>query len=279
MMHKTPVWVLNSVCIAVSSVSLVFFVLVIEKIQKVDQQAVVYTQMIDELFTETTAEPNDTVSLPAQEHSSSTIVTEEDVVAQEPVSIPPQALLAVPFTSQAPEGNWEQPWQDACEEAAVLMMDAFYKGYNLSPLFAKDELQKMVNWEGTKGWGGSIEMDKIKILLDDFVWKKSEIINQKSKIIENPTIDDMKRFIANNTPVLVVADGKKLPNPNFTNGGPVYHALVIIGYTETVFITNDPGTRNGEKFEYLYADLMNAIGDWNNGTPSEGRKVVLVLEE
>ena len=37
--------------------------------------------------------------------------------------------LPVPFTSQAPAGVWTQPWQDACEEAAIVMVDHFYRGY------------------------------------------------------------------------------------------------------------------------------------------------------
>lgn len=205
------------------------------------------------------------------------------------VDVPPTANLAIPFTSQAPQGNWDQPWQDACEEAAILMMDAYYKGYGLSPLFARDELQKMVDWEVERGWGGSINILQIKEVLDHYMVNSlqttdngnqpsSVVRSLSSNIVENPSVEDIKRYIANGTPVLVVADGKKLPNPNFQNGGPVYHALIIRGYTESTFITNDPGTRNGEAFEYAYDDLMNAIGDWNDGNPSEGRNVVLVVE-
>lgn len=181
--------------------------------------------------------------------------------------------LDVPFTSQAPEKNWDQPWQDACEEAAVLMMDAYYRNYKLSPLFAKDEMQKMVNWETEKGWGGSIEIEKIQQLV------ASKLVNQNSKIIEDPTVDQIKAYLSAGHPVYVVADGKALPNPHFQNDGPVYHALVIRGFTETKFITNDPGTQFGENFMYKYDDLMNAIRDWNGGDVQNGRRVVLVFDE
>jgi hypothetical protein len=97
-------------------------------------------------------------------------------------------------------------------------------------------------------------------------------------IVENPTADDIKRFIANGQPVLAVADGKVLPNPHFRNDGPVYHALIIRGYTEIEFITNDPGTQFGRGFKYKYEDLLNAIHDWNSGDVKDGKKVILVVE-
>lgn len=204
----------------------------------------------------------------------------EDVFAEEAQikntdKIPGEINLDVPFTSQAPEGDWSQPWQDACEEAAVLMLDAYYKEYGLSPLFAKDELVKMVDWEeGVHGWGRSIELTKIQAVYEWFAGERA----QKTEILENPTVDELKQFIANGHPVLVVADGKVLPNPHFQNGGPEYHALIIRGYTEDSFITNDPGTRFGENFVYAYDDLMNAIRDWNGGDVKSGRRVVLVAK-
>src|SRR5690606_41290644 len=44
-----------------------------------------------------------------------------------PPAVVEQLILDVPFTSQAPEGNWKQPWQDACEETSILMVDRFYQ--------------------------------------------------------------------------------------------------------------------------------------------------------
>lgn len=186
-------------------------------------------------------------------------------------TLPKQINLDVPFTSQAPEKDWGHPWQDACEEAAILMMDAYYKKYNLSPLFAKDELFRIWEWEQSRNFGKSIEIQEIQEIF-------SKYFNFKSNIVENPTVDDIKKSVAGGNPVLVVADGKVLPNPHFRNGGPVYHALVIRGYDEDEFITNDPGTQFGKNFKYKYDDLMNAIHEWNGGDVKNGRKVILVIE-
>ena len=181
--------------------------------------------------------------------------------------------LDVPFTSQAPEKNWDQPWQDACEEAAIIMLEAYYKEYDLSPLFVKDEILKMTEWESEQGWGSSINANKVKQLAEWYIDAGHNL-----KIINNPTIDGIKKLVSSGKPVLVLADGKALPNPYFSNGGPVYHALIIRGYTDEKFITNDPGTQFGENFTYTYSDLMSAIHDWNGGDVSEGQPVVLVLE-
>jgi len=192
--------------------------------------------------------------------------------------LPKEINLDVPFTSQAPEKNWEQPWQDACEEAAVLMMDAYYKNYDVSPLFAKDEILKMVAWEEQKGWGESIGIERVSQLVEYYMGEKSLKSREHLQIIENPKVEEMKASLALGHPILVVANGKILPNPNFRGDGPVYHALIIRGYTEEKFITNDPGTQFGKNFLYSYEDLMNAIADWNGGEVVQGRKVILMFK-
>jgi hypothetical protein len=204
---------------------------------------------------------------------SSTTISTSSMFAQndDMTELPKTYSLAVPFTSQAPEKNWDQPWQDACEEAALLMMDAYYKKYNLSPLFAKDEILKMVDWETEHGMGYDIDAEQFKIMGKDY-------FKFNFKIIENPSVEDIKKLIAGGQAVLGVFDGKVLPNPHFRSGGPVYHALVIKGYDEENFITNDPGTQFGEGFKYKYDDLVNALHDWNGGDVKNGRKVIMVIE-
>lgn len=194
--------------------------------------------------------------------------------------LPKEFSLAVPFTSQAPEKNWDQPWQDACEEAALLMLDAYYKDYGLSPIMARDEILKMVKWEEEKNWGTSVEIEKVKQVASEYFSLDHLITTSPNhlRIIENPTIEQIKTSIVKGNPVLVVADGKVLPNPHFRNGGPVYHALIIKGFDEDEFITNDPGTQFGKSFKYKYNDLLNAIHDWNNGDVKNGRKVILMVE-
>jgi hypothetical protein len=116
------------------------------------------------------------------------VISDEEIIVEEKKTIPAKINLDVPFTSQAPEKSWDQPWQDACEEAAVLMLAAYYRDFGLSPLFAKEEMQKMVDWEEELGWGTSIEIEKVGKLVKEFVTKKF-------RIVENPTVEQMKQYI------------------------------------------------------------------------------------
>ena len=181
--------------------------------------------------------------------------------------------LDVPYTSQAPEKNWEEPWQNACEEAAVLMLDAYIKGYGLSPLSAKDELQRMVNWEKEQNWFTSIESIKVAKLFTEYLGYKRGV-----KIIENPTIEQIKKFLDAGKPVLALADGKILKNKYYSNGGPDYHAFIIRGYTADSFITNDPGVNRGANFIFPINNVMESLRDWNEGNVKKGTPVIIVVE-
>jgi len=166
--------------------------------------------------------------------------------------------LDIPFTSQAPTTNWEQPYQDACEEASILMVDYYYSEEKLPK---KEEieniLKEMVNWQ-EKNWEGhfNLSVNKVQELVKYFFGYTTEIIKDLD-------IEKIETYLDNGIPVIVPANGKELDNPNFSNGGPEYHMLVIKGYTKENFITNDPGTRNGFNFVYTKENLLHSIADWD----------------
>ncbi len=166
--------------------------------------------------------------------------------------------IPVPFTSQAPYAYWGQPWQDACEETAIVMVDNFYRGKTLeSKAIAKEEISKILNIKN-KNFGTSLDEDAKQItkLINDFLpWE--------AKLVENPSLQQIKSEIDNNRPVIIPVHGKYLYNPRFKNGGPDYHALVISGYDNNTneFITQEPGTRHGKDFRYSYQTIMSAIHD------------------
>ena len=53
--------------------------------------------------------------------------------------------------------------------------------------------------------------------------------------------------------------------------------LVIVGYTETEFITHDPGTRRGKNYRYTFDTIMDAIHDWTGVKEEIGTGVPRVL--
>jgi hypothetical protein len=189
-------------------------------------------------------------------------------------TLPAEANLDVPFMSQAPTGDWGMPYQEACEEASSIMVDAFYRGItgNIPPDQATKAINAVVDYENkTLGF----YKDTTAVQTADFI---KGYFKYKDVLIQPITgASQIKQAIANGYPVIIPADGKTLPNPNFRNGGPVYHMLVIKGYTATRFITNDPGTRNGADFTYTYDGLLNSAHDWNGGDVAHGAPVMVVV--
>ncbi|MBI3495253.1 hypothetical protein HY065_01350 [Candidatus Berkelbacteria bacterium] len=64
----------------------------------------------------------------------------------------PDAVLIkdVPFTPQAPTGNWDHLHVEACEEAAILMVSRYMSGERgglMNADEAEAEIQKIVAWE------------------------------------------------------------------------------------------------------------------------------------
>ena len=88
----------------------------------------------------------------------------------------------------------------------------------------------------------------------------------------------MKKALSENKAILIPVAGRMLGNPYFQSPGPIYHMLVIKGYTKDGdFITNDPGTRNGENYIYSPEVIMNALHDWNSVDMNKGAKVIVIV--
>jgi len=165
--------------------------------------------------------------------------------------------LDVPFTSQAPAGNWVQPWQDACEEASIFMVHRYYAKKSIT----KDDAIK-----------GILSIFAMKHALhgqslDEPVSKLSDIINDylpwSSSITDNPSLADLKTELDAGRPVIVPFYAPSLKNPYFSSTFP-YHMGVLSGYDDTagVFIVEEPGTAYGEGYRYSYETVMDAMHDF-----------------
>jgi hypothetical protein len=181
--------------------------------------------------------------------------------------------LAVPFTSQAPTGNWAQPFQDACEETSVLMVNYYYQNKPLPDKKAVETiLVSMVDWQW-KTWGKHYNLPVVEVA--DMA---KALFNYNSEIITDLTADKIREQLRLDRPVIIPANGHLLANPYFTGTGPDYHMLVVKGFVGDKFITNDPGTRRGADFIYTETNLMYSIADWNKKESlANGPKVGLVL--
>lgn len=187
--------------------------------------------------------------------------------------IPAEYNLDVPFTTQAPLVNWDHAHDEACEEAAALIVDAYWNDRALTDKAAVDaKLLAIEDWEVQRfGYYESTTVEETASLVREYFNLRNV------QIVENPTVSQLKRFISEGKPVMVPAAGRQLGNPNFRSPGPVYHFLVLKGYTDDTFITNDPGTRKGADYVYDIDVIMNAMHDWNGGDVDHGKKAVIVV--
>lgn len=196
-----------------------------------------------------------------------------NVNAEPEVVIPATFNLDVPFTSQAPFAVWDEIHEDTCEEAALLMVHRFYEGSPFADAQdADNELLAMVDFQNERfGDFKSTNAEDTATIAREFYGY------ERVDVVYDITIDDVKQQVAQGRPVILPAAGRELGNPNFTGEGPLYHALVVKGWTETEIITNDPGTRKGHEYRYNPDVLMSAVGDWNDGDPANGRSVMIVM--
>lgn len=199
--------------------------------------------------------------------SDAGLVTEK---SSTPEIIPPEELnLAMTFYSQAPFADWSMPWQEACEEASVLLIANAYFQHNWSKEEFRDQILSLVDWEN-KAFGDYKHTDASQTsqILKDYL-----ILD--NRIIENPTFDDIRESIARGHLLVGLFAGKKIGNPYYKNGGPNYHAMVIKGYKNGFkVITEDVGTRKGEDYVYSWPTLNAALHDY--AEPIEKGRPILI---
>jgi hypothetical protein len=184
-------------------------------------------------------------------------------------------LLDVPFTPQAPFANWDEIHEETCEEAAVLMAVFALDGKELNPQLAEDELLKLIEWQKSQfGYFEDTNAAQTAKIVTEYYGKKADIVYDF-------TTDDIKQALVNKKPVVVLAAGRLLGNPFYKRPGPIYHALVIRGFDGDTLITNDPGTRRGERFTYPSSVILNASHEWV-GDPEkilDGRKAMIIVSD
>jgi len=202
--------------------------------------------------------------------SSVADIPEPGVASENPASI----RIQMPFASQAPHGNWDDPYQEACEEASLLLVHHYLTKEPLDNNVMDAGILDLVQWETDHGLPQDVTIAELANVAEEKYGYETAVYEGS-----DVTIERIEDFLAKGVPVIVPLQGQDIGNPNFSGDGPEYHMLVIIGYDGSKFITHDVGTRNGANYAYKKEVIMNAIHDWTGDkkTVRSGPKKILVV--
>ncbi len=188
-------------------------------------------------------------------------------------ALPSSVLLAVPFTSQAPYGNWSTPYGEACEEASLAMIEAFLQNSSLSATTANQRILDIVGWEvSTYGYHADTSADTTARTAREYLGFNAVVSHAVTK-------QHIKTALSQGKPIIAPVYGKALNNPHYRNGGPYYHMMLIIGYDGDDFITQDPGTRYGEQYRYnadLFVSAIHDLGVPESSTATATPAIVII---
>jgi hypothetical protein len=186
--------------------------------------------------------------------------------------------LGVPFTTQAPLGDWSAR-QHTCEEASLLMVDRYlhgdYSGRLIDPLTAEHGINQITLW---------------KPALDLTPQRLGDMAKQRmgwAYSIEPAERTSMRQQLALGRPLIIGVRTHGLGNPSYPGyfthfeqpGWSVSHYLVVVGYDSSGrFILNDPGITAGQGYRITFDQLMHAIDDLDHAYPNlNAGRVFLVL--
>lgn len=191
----------------------------------------------------------------------------------DPLILPTEFKLKVAFSPQAPTENWGMPYQEACEEASLIMAYYYFANKPLSRPIMNEEILKLVKWqEDVFGYYKDTTLEETARIAEEY-------FNLEVEISENVTVENIKRQIYAGNLVILPFAGRLLENPYFSGEGPLFHMAVVKGYDSKNFIMNDPGLlRLGENFKYSYTNLLESVHDWNGGDVLNGKKVMLIVK-
>lgn len=214
--------------------------------------------------------------------STGTITVETGGSAPQPIAAQGAPIrLAVPFTPQAPLGDWARH-QESCEEANLAQLAAYYSGNHSEALdrYAADRtINQLVAWQ-VKNWGSEDDLTDVRLgkLAEAYYGYQYEVL---------PMTDaGLRAQLAAGRPVIIGVTTHALGNPAYPNyelhylqiGYSVSHFITIVGVDGSGYIVNDPGLTAGRGYHVGYGRLVFAIQNLDQLHPAldEGQ-VMLVI--
>jgi hypothetical protein len=213
-----------------------------------------------------------TVVAPSPDPSPS----EDPTPTPSPSPTPPPVsafIKTVPYTVQAPTGNWDAAHEEYCEAAAVLMVGAYMGGDRRSRIPASEADQRMgqiVAFERAT-WPGVKDLSLDKVALD------GQHFYSLTATIMPATFENLEAEIAAGRPVIIPvmthgAPGGRKIAPNYGSVN-VYHVIVLVGYdsTKRSVTANDAGISQGQNYQYAFSTLESAMDAQSAHMGGQGR--------
>lgn len=198
---------------------------------------------------------------PSAEPSAAPSAAPSPAPTPAPTPLPDSVFIKVPYTPQAPTGNWDAAHEEYCEAAASLMVGRYYQnakyaGDRIPASDAEQAMGQIVAYE-RQSWPGTLDLSL------DRVAQVTQHFYDLDGTIGPASLTAVKRALAAGQPVLI---------PLMTHGGPggtrisphygsvsVYHVLVITGYDSQKVYTNDAGFIQGQNWAYSWDVLQSAM--------------------
>lgn len=196
--------------------------------------------------------------------SATPVPTAAPTPAPTPTPPPPSALLAnVPYTVQAPNGQWDAAHQEYCEAAAVTMVGLYYQGAtypgNVIPAAtANNDMAAIVAWE-RQTWP-----DQLNLSLQQVAQDGAHFYGLTASVVPLDW-NAVQRYLASGQPVIIPVmthggPGNSMINPHYGTDN-VYHVIVLVGYNaaQGIVYTNDAGISQGHDLAYAWTTLQTAV--------------------
>lgn len=197
---------------------------------------------------------------------------------QPPLALPVAVSLPVPYTPQAPLGNWAAR-QHTCEEASLVMVDRYLRGDHSGALIDAGTADAAINQVTAWKPAEDLTVQQLGRLAQQHLGWAYQVLPAERLT--------MKRQLALGRPLIFGVRTHGLGNSNYPGyyshyeqpGWSVSHYLVVAGYDQNgTFILNDPGITRGHGYHISYDQLMHAVDDLDHAYPAlNAGRVFLVL--
>ncbi len=176
---------------------------------------------------------------------------------------PETVMHNVPFTRQAPLGEWNDPRQkDGCEEASIVMALSWVRGSDsIHPEEARRDIINMSEYERVMhGFFQDTSIQDTAQLMKDY-YNYPHV-----RVQENISSENIKEVIAAGN-LAIIPLNTQLVKSTLYKKGPTRHTIIAVGYDDQKDEVNlhDPFYANGRYLRIKSAALNKALWNYRSG--------------